>query len=156
MYTASKAIETCLRYRIWHARRSRVAHAIPIFRIFDYRKLLVPYDNPLNSFIDDDRPYHVEPADGGGWNVKLRGSDRITRHFNRKKEAVDFGCRLAKARGLRVVIHRADGRVMQQYDYSVQRYRSKGTPVITSGFGGARGLIHMEPDFDEPPSVFDS
>lgn len=100
--------------------------------------------------------YHVVPTPKGGWNVKPSGSDRVTRHFDTKKDAVSFGRQLAKVRGLSVVIHRSDGSIMEQRDYRRHHARSgEAAPLITAGFGGAKGLIQMSSDFDEPLSDFD-
>lgn len=87
--------------------------------------------------------------------MKPSGSDRITRHFDTKKDAASFGRQLAKVRGLGIVIHRSDGSIMEKRDYRTHPGRSEEAPaVVTGGFGGAKGLIELAPDFDEPLSDF--
>jgi len=111
---------------------------------------------PLQVHSSAGQKYHVLPTARGKWSVKPSGIDRVTRHFDTKKDAVSFGRRLAKARGLGVVIHRSDGSIMEQRDYRAFRGRSEVTNlVVTPGFGGAQGLIEMASDFDEPLSDFD-
>jgi len=39
---------------------------------------------------------HVVPAPKGGWNVRKGGSDRATKHFDNKKDAIDWARQVSK------------------------------------------------------------
>ena len=58
-----------------------------------------------------DGPLHVVTCDEG-WAVRFESSDAAAAIVHTKKEAMQIARKLAKERGLRVVEHSADGRIL--------------------------------------------
>jgi hypothetical protein len=57
------------------------------------------------------KTHHVVPDPDGGWNVKRGGSDRASKHFDKKDDAVKWGTGVAKNRNSELVIHKKDGSI---------------------------------------------
>ena len=55
--------------------------------------------------------HHVVPATDGGWNVKKGGSEKTSKHFEKKEEAIDYGRKVSKNQDSELVIHKKDGRI---------------------------------------------
>lgn len=55
--------------------------------------------------------HHVVPASDGGWNVKKGGSEKASKHFDKKVEAIDYGRKVSKNQESELVIHKKDGRI---------------------------------------------
>jgi predicted amino acid racemase len=53
---------------------------------------------------------HVLPGRTEGWDVKKGESHRTTKHFDVKKEAVQYARRLCRNQGAQLIIHYQDGR----------------------------------------------
>ena len=64
------------------------------------------------------KSHHVVPDPKGGWNVKKGGSDRASKHFHKKQDAVDWGRDVSKSQGSEFVIHRKDGTIQQKDSHS--------------------------------------
>jgi Uncharacterized protein conserved in bacteria (DUF2188) len=60
---------------------------------------------------------HVISNISGGWAVKKGGSEKVTRHFDRQKDAIDWGREVAKNQGAEFYIHRSDGRIRSKDSY---------------------------------------
>jgi len=57
--------------------------------------------------------HHVVPNSDRGWDVKRGGSDRASKHFDRKKDAVDWGREVSNNQGTELRIHNRDGKIAQ-------------------------------------------
>lgn len=60
---------------------------------------------------------HVVPAPSGGWNVRKSGSDRATKHFDTKKDAIDWARQISKNQKTELVIHKRDGTIESKDSY---------------------------------------
>ncbi|MDE2979933.1 MAG: DUF2188 domain-containing protein [Gemmatimonadota bacterium] len=58
--------------------------------------------------------HHVVPNPDGGWDVKRSGSERASRHFDTKAEAVDAGREISRNQRTEFVIHRKDGTIQRK------------------------------------------
>lgn len=63
------------------------------------------------------KSHHVVPAPDGGWNVKKGGTDRASKHFEKKSEAVDWGRDLSRSQKSEFVVHRRDGTIQAKDSY---------------------------------------
>ncbi len=54
------------------------------------------------------KQHHVQPHEGGGWEVKKAGSDRASRVLPTKKDAERVGREISRNQGTELVIHRQD------------------------------------------------
>lgn len=55
--------------------------------------------------------YHVVAAPKGGWSVIKGGSDRASRRFEIKQDAVAWGRQASRSQGSQLIVHRADGTI---------------------------------------------
>ena len=60
---------------------------------------------------------HVVPSPKGGWSVKKSGSQRASKTFETKEQAVDWGRAKSKQQGTELFIHRTDGTIQQKTSY---------------------------------------
>jgi hypothetical protein len=60
------------------------------------------------------KTHHVVPAKDGGWNVKKGGADKASKHFEDKKDAVDFGREVSKNQRSELYIHKKDGTIQSK------------------------------------------
>lgn len=95
---------------------------------------------------------HVVRKPTGGWAVKQSGNRKATGVFRSQREAVAAARELAQEGFANVVVHRRDGTIRQEYRQG--SYRSGAVKGPAAGFGCARGLIKLAPDFDEPLADF--
>jgi len=51
---------------------------------------------------------HVVSNPDGGWDAKRPNADRASKHFETKKEAMDWGRNLAKKEGAELIPHGKD------------------------------------------------
>ncbi|NMC35211.1 MAG: DUF2188 domain-containing protein [Veillonellaceae bacterium] len=59
------------------------------------------------------KTHHVAPDSQGGWNVKRGGAERVSKHFDTKKDAVDYGRQVSNNQNSELIIHGKDGRIQQ-------------------------------------------
>lgn len=100
------------------------------------------------------KPYpahHVVPKPSGEWAIKRDGAAKAIKVFSTKGDAVEFAREISRKQGVEIVIHGRDGRIMSTHTYG-QVAQSETRPE--SGFGCARELIIMSPNFDEPLEEF--
>ena len=57
---------------------------------------------------------HVVPNPDGSWDVKRSRSERASRHFDTKTEAVDAGREISRNQRTEFVIHRKDGTIQRK------------------------------------------
>lgn len=53
----------------------------------------------------------VSNPDRGGWDAKRPNADRASKHFETKKEAMEWSRNLAKREGLELIPHGLDGKI---------------------------------------------
>ena len=100
------------------------------------------------------KPYqahHVVPKPSGEWAVKRDGAAKAIKFFSTQGEAIKFAREISRKKGLKIVIHGRDGKIVSTYTYG-QVAQNEARPE--SGFGCARGLIILPPNFDEPLEEF--
>ena len=66
----------------------------------------------------------VSNPNRGGWDAKRPNADRASKHFDTKKEAMEWSRDLAKREGLELIPHGADG------PKEKGRYRQDGIPCL--------------------------
>ena len=54
---------------------------------------------------------HVVPDPNGGWNVKKKGAERASGHFDTKEEAVNRGREISKKSGSEFIVHGKNGKI---------------------------------------------
>ncbi len=58
------------------------------------------------------KAHHVVPdPNKGGWNVKKEGSERASKHFDKKNDAVDWAREVSKNQSSELIVHRKDGTI---------------------------------------------
>lgn len=57
------------------------------------------------------KEHHVVPNPDGGWDVKRNDAQRASRHFDTKREAVDWGRDVSKRQETEFIPHGRDGRI---------------------------------------------
>lgn len=95
--------------------------------------------------------HHIVPKPPGEWAIKREGAESAIKVFSTKGDAVEFAREISRKQGVEIVIHGHDGRIMSTHTYG-QVAQSETRPE--SGFGCARGLIIVPPNFDEPLEEF--
>lgn len=61
---------------------------------------------------------HVVPnSDRGGWDAKRPNAERVSKHFEKKQEAINWSRELAKKEGLEMIPHRKDGQIQNPNSY---------------------------------------
>lgn len=71
--------------------------------------------------------YIVFNPDRGGWDAKSPNADKASKHFETKKEAMEWGHELAKKEGLELIPHGIDGKIQNPNSYSNDPYPTKDT-----------------------------
>ena len=70
--------------------------------------------------------YHVVPNPNGGWSVRKTGTERALKHFEKQKDAVNYGRSVCKDRGKDLFVHGRDGTIVKRDSYGNDRYPPKG------------------------------
>jgi hypothetical protein len=63
------------------------------------------------------KSYHVIPDPNGGWVVKKGGSERASKRFDTKSDAVEWGRQTSRNQGSDFVVHKQDGRIERMDSY---------------------------------------
>ena len=58
--------------------------------------------------------HHVVPSPKGGWNVKKGGSEKASKHFDKKEKAVDYARNVSKKHGSELYVHKKDGTIQRK------------------------------------------
>jgi hypothetical protein len=82
---------------------------------------------------------HVVPSPAGGWSVRKSGSERASRKFGTKEEAVDWGRAHSIDKGAELFIHRTDGTIQEKASYATEPVFSRNIHVDVGANGGGRG-----------------
>ena len=59
------------------------------------------------------KTHHVVHNPNGGWDVKKGGTDRASKHFDNKQEAIDAGRKISQHQKSEFLIHNKDGKISQ-------------------------------------------
>lgn len=59
----------------------------------------------------------VSNPNRGGWDAKRPNTDRASKHFDTKKEAMEWSRDLAKREGLELIPHGTDGKIQNSNSY---------------------------------------
>ena len=59
----------------------------------------------------------VSDPERGGWDAKRPHADRASKHFETKKEAIEWCRELAKKEGLELIPHGTDGKIQNPNSY---------------------------------------
>jgi Uncharacterized protein conserved in bacteria (DUF2188) len=97
------------------------------------------------------RVHHVVPKPEGGWAVKMEGTAEAIKVFATKGDAVELAREISHKQSTGIVIHGHDGSIVSTHSVE-QVVEDEARPE--SGFGCARGLIVIPPNFDEPLAEF--
>lgn len=94
--------------------------------------------------------YRAVPSSRGERQVKLGSTANAAKYLNVERRPTKHGKEVSHRLGGKLVIHGRDNKIIKHL-----RQQNSSQPVdITerpeSGFGCAKGLIFMSPDFDEP------
>jgi uncharacterized protein YdaT len=57
------------------------------------------------------KTHHVVPNSDGGWSVKKGGSERASKIFDKKTDAVDYAREVSKNQHSELVVHKKDGTI---------------------------------------------
>ena len=68
---------------------------------------------------------HVVPSKNNGWNVKGEGNTKATKHFDTKKQAIDYARKISNNQKSELVIHNKDGRISQKDSHGHDPYPPK-------------------------------
>lgn len=60
---------------------------------------------------------HVVPNKDGGWDSKRENADRASKHFETKKDAMDWSREQAKKEGSELIPHGKDGKIQNPNSY---------------------------------------
>lgn len=55
--------------------------------------------------------HHVIPDQNGGWKVKKSGTERASKRFDLKKDAIEFAKRLCKNQNTELIVHKKNGSI---------------------------------------------
>jgi len=69
---------------------------------------------------------HVVPNPDGGWHSKKGGSERASKHFDKKQDAVDYSRELSKKQKTELVIHKRDGKIQRKDSHGNDKFPPKG------------------------------
>ena len=69
---------------------------------------------------------HVVPNAEGGWDIKQRGGQRSSGHFDTKQEAVQRARTISQNQNTELVVHNKDGRIAGKDSHGNDPYPPKG------------------------------
>ena len=70
--------------------------------------------------------HHVVPHDGGGWDIRRGGAERVSGHFPTRAQAVDRARQISRNAGTELKIHNLDGRIGQSDSHGHDPRNIKG------------------------------
>jgi len=59
---------------------------------------------------------HIVPSPNG-WGVRKENSTRLTKEFDRKQDAKDYGKEIAKNNHSELIVHNKDGKISEKNSY---------------------------------------
>lgn len=72
------------------------------------------------------KTHHVVHNPKGGWDVKKGGSDKASKHFDKKDDAVDVGREISKNQKTEFFIHGKNGQIQKRDSHGNDPVSSKG------------------------------
>ena len=63
---------------------------------------------------------------GGKWAVRKGGAERVTRHYDTQREAIDAAREFARSHRTEVYVHGRDGRIRERNSYGNDPFPPKG------------------------------
>lgn len=69
---------------------------------------------------------HVVPDGDGGWNVRQGGASRVSRHFDIKAEAEQYGRQVSQNIGSEFLIHGRDGKIQSSDSHGGDPHPPRG------------------------------
>lgn len=70
--------------------------------------------------------HHVVPSNGGGWDVRHGGAERVSAHFDTRRAAVDRGREISRNARTEFKIHNQGGRIAQSDSHGNDPRKIKG------------------------------
>lgn len=69
---------------------------------------------------------HIVPnSERGGWDSKRENAERVSKHFERKEDAVNWSKEKAKQEGSELIPHKKDGTIQNPNSYGNDPYPPK-------------------------------
>lgn len=59
------------------------------------------------------KTHHIVPNPQGGWDLKKGGSERVSKHFDNKQNAIDTGRKISQNQKTEFIIHNKNGQISQ-------------------------------------------
>jgi hypothetical protein len=87
--------------------------------------------------------YHVVPSSHGQWAIKRGDTDRSSKTFDKKSDAVDAARTVAKSSGGELVVHGRDGRIRSADTYPAGYGSLKGQYKIRKGLDLTKPLFEQ-------------
>jgi len=72
------------------------------------------------------KEHHVVPNQQGGWDVKKDHASRASKHFEAKKEAIDWGRGVSQNQRSEFIIHNKDGKISGAGSHGNDPFPPKG------------------------------
>ena len=72
------------------------------------------------------KSHHVVHNPVSGWDVKKGGSERASKHYDTKQEAVNGGRKISQNQHTEFFIHGKDGKIQQKDSHGNDTYPPKG------------------------------
>ncbi|MFA8451189.1 MAG: DUF2188 domain-containing protein [Bacteroidales bacterium] len=73
------------------------------------------------------KSFHVLPnSDKGGWDSKVGGASRASKHFDKKQDAIDYSREQSKKNSGELLIHNKDGKIGQKNSHGNDPFPPKG------------------------------
>lgn len=69
---------------------------------------------------------HVVPNKDGGWDSKLGGADRASKHFDTKKSAEEYSRNLSRKESSELFIHGRDGKIQRKDSHGNDDFPPRG------------------------------
>ncbi len=72
------------------------------------------------------KEHHVVPSQQGGWDVKRDHASRASKHFETKREAIDWGRGVSQKQRSEFIIHNKDGKISGADSHGNEPFPPKG------------------------------
>lgn len=73
------------------------------------------------------RPIHLVPDLKSRWNIKHGGSNRSSKHFDKKRDAVDSARNMSRNIGSELHIHYRDGKISKKVSHAGDLFLARGS-----------------------------
>ena len=96
----------------------------------------------------------VSNPNRGGWDAKRPNADRASKHFDTKKEAMEWSRDLAKREGLELIPHGTDGQIQNPNSYGKKSQQLWKRPMSTQGQKALSIALHGDSRPLKRPAIF--